>query len=607
MAIIKHIAVKNRYYSAAVEYLTCKFDEHTMKPLVDDKGRIMMRDSFLIEGINCMVDTFGAECIETNRHYVKNNAAKDVKAHHYIISFSPDDNITMQEAMDFGKQYVEKFLSGHQAILAVHPDGHNGTGNVHVHIVINSVRKLEGKKERWQEKTCEYKQGCKHKSTGKFMRAAKQWVMQECMVRGYNQVNLLARSDANNYWVEKRGKENNPDFKTDKDMIRERLDDLVEKSDDLEHLTYYLENVEYWHIRVTNKTISFQMPHMRKPIRGKSLGEAYDKAALEQRIEKAIEAKEEVERERRLEAERIRQAREEASRREQEKQRQIEAKSRQSEGRTQPDTQLKEQMEAPAQKEPVARIDALSSGEYDVKLPTDAVESVVVQPNMEAISELVDIRGKLICLAYEREYNLNKISDLDYDIRYHNPDYQSYVENQIRITKKQSYINQWSRELVKCNFFQRDLKKIYNEQIKDAEGEIADIKADNHKILSKAGCESEEELRNCQNAYEQKRKLLDTLAQRNQSINRESEALKENYENLISRLDEPTREKFITDKKEYQKNSDVKAEAILKDMYAEAYSGMDAQTVMVRVETELQGITGTVRVADGMVRSRGGR
>ena len=62
----------------------------------------------------------------------------------------------MREAMDFGKEYVEKFLPGHQAILAVHPDGHNGTGNVHVHIVINSVRKYEGKKERWQDKPCEY-------------------------------------------------------------------------------------------------------------------------------------------------------------------------------------------------------------------------------------------------------------------------------------------------------------------------------------------------------------------------------------------------------------------------------------------------------------------
>ena len=43
MAIIKHIPVKNRYYSAAVEYLTCKFDEHTMK-------RMIMRDNFLYRG-----------------------------------------------------------------------------------------------------------------------------------------------------------------------------------------------------------------------------------------------------------------------------------------------------------------------------------------------------------------------------------------------------------------------------------------------------------------------------------------------------------------------------------------------------------------------------
>ena len=293
MAIIKHIAVKNRYYSAAVEYLTCKFDENTMKPLEDAKGRMIMRDNFLIEGINCKVDTFGAECIEVNRYYGKNNATKDVKAHHYIISFAPEDNITMQEAMDFGKQYVEKFLLGRQAILVVHPDGHNGTGNIHVHIVINSVRKHEGKKERWQDKPCEYRQGCKHKSTGKFMRAAKRWVMRECLLKGYNQVDLPARSDGNNYWVEKRGKEANPDFKTDKDMIRDRLDALIQLAESLDHMIYYLEHVEDWQIRETNKTISFRMPHMKKSIRGKSLGEKYDKAVLEKRIAEVIALKEE--------------------------------------------------------------------------------------------------------------------------------------------------------------------------------------------------------------------------------------------------------------------------------------------------------------------------
>jgi hypothetical protein len=126
------------------------------------------------------------------------------------------------------------------------------------------------------------------------MHAAKRWVMRECMLKGYNQVDLLARSDGNNYWVEKRGKEAEPDFKTDKDMIRGRLDALIQHAESLDHMIYYLEHVEDWQIRETNKTISFRMPHMKKSIRGKSLGESYDKAALEKRIAEALTVKEEM-------------------------------------------------------------------------------------------------------------------------------------------------------------------------------------------------------------------------------------------------------------------------------------------------------------------------
>ena len=99
MAIIKHISVKNRFYTDAVEYLICKFDEYTNKPILDGKGRIQERDFYLIEGVNCDADTFGAECIETNRLYGKNNAVKDVKAHHYIISFAPTDEITLEQGV----------------------------------------------------------------------------------------------------------------------------------------------------------------------------------------------------------------------------------------------------------------------------------------------------------------------------------------------------------------------------------------------------------------------------------------------------------------------------------------------------------------------------
>ena len=120
MAILKHISVKNRFYSDAVEYLTCQFDEYTNKPILDEKGRIMERENYLIDGVNCDVDTFGAECIQTNRFYGKNNSVEDVKAHHYIISFSPGDPITMEQALEFGKNWLKEFAPGHQAVVAVH-------------------------------------------------------------------------------------------------------------------------------------------------------------------------------------------------------------------------------------------------------------------------------------------------------------------------------------------------------------------------------------------------------------------------------------------------------------------------------------------------------
>lgn len=392
------------------------------------------------------------------------------------------------------------------------------------------------------------------------MHAAKRWVMRECMVKGYNQVNLLARSDGNNYWVEKRGKEANPDFKTDKDMIRERLDALIQHAESLDHMIYYLEHVEDWQIRETNKTISFRMPHMKKSIRN-----------------------------------------------EQERMRLADSEWRQSEKLAQHEEAHTTRTEASVLKEPVDEFEEASNNEYDMTFATKLEQATVTSPDMDVISEAMDIRAKLICLEYEQEYNLNKISDLDYEIRHHNPNYQSYVENQALIRKKQSYINQWTQELGQCKLFQRDLKKYYKEQIQEAESEISDIKEANTKILAKAGCRNEDELRCYQDSYQQKKKQCDILAQRNQSIKKECAALKESYINLISQADESTREKFITDKKEYQKSSAAKAEAILRGMYAEAYSEMDAQTAMIRVETSLQNVVGDGRFHNGIIRTKGSR
>lgn len=576
MAIIKHIPVKNRYYSAAVEYLTCKFDEHTMKPLVDAKGRMIMRDNFLIEGINCEVDTFGAECIEVNRYYGKNNAIKDVKAHHYIISFAPEDNITMQEAMDFGKQYVEKFLPGHQAILAVHPDGHNGTGNVHVHIVINSVRKYEGKKERWQDKPCEYRQGCKHKSTGKFMRAAKCWVMRECMLKGYNQVNLLACSDGNDYWVEKRGKEAEPDFKTDKDMIRERLDALIQHAESLKHMIYYLEHVEDWQIRETNKTISFRMPHMKKSIRGKSLGERYDKDALENRIAEIIALKEE-----KLRAE------QETMREET-----LEITKEQAFVAIPVEATAAEELEKIVEvEEPAAEMfEAILEDEYLVAGESKLVYETSTSSEPDYTEELAELQSRFICLQYEFQYNLDKISDLDYEHRYRDPEYITYQSNLLRIVDKSLYINQWTEKLAKCGLFQKDLKMMYKEQIEAATIEVKRIEEENERILDKAGCRSESELYAKQQAYDKNWSLCNTLAERNRSIKEECEGITLEYAQLFRGAEGVLNSEGFGNNKQVDDIAEKKAKAILKDMHGKDFSEYGFRDACIKAEMKLQNV-----------------
>ena len=295
MAILKHIPVKNRYYSSAVEYLTCQFDEYINKPILDEKGRIMEREEYLIEGVNCDVDTFGAECIETNRFYGKNNAMKDVKAHHYIISFDPTDNITMEEALAFGKEWVSVFAPGHQAVIAAHPDGHHGSKNMHVHIVFNSVRKYAGVQEKWHYKPCEWKQGCKHRSTGRMMHHAKKWVMRKCLIQGYEQVDLLTKKHRDDYWVEKRLMNSNAKdgvgTTSNKELIRNTIDKLISAVKSFEQLVECLTHIYGWKIRVTEKTVTFTLPDMKRGIRGNKLGDGYGKAELMERINVAIKEK----------------------------------------------------------------------------------------------------------------------------------------------------------------------------------------------------------------------------------------------------------------------------------------------------------------------------
>ena len=146
MATFKHISSKNADYGAAEQYLTFEHDEFTMKPTLDGNGRLVLRDDYRISSLNCGDEDFAIACMRSNLKYGKNQKREDVKSHHYIISFdprdAPDNGLTVDRAQQLGEQFCKEHFPGHQALVCTHPDGHNHSGNIHVHM---ELRRSAGK------------------------------------------------------------------------------------------------------------------------------------------------------------------------------------------------------------------------------------------------------------------------------------------------------------------------------------------------------------------------------------------------------------------------------------------------------------------------------
>ena len=83
MATFKHISSKNADYGAAEAYLTFEHDEFTMKPTLDENGRLIPREDYRISSLNCGGEDFAVACMRANLRYEKNQKREDVKSHHY--------------------------------------------------------------------------------------------------------------------------------------------------------------------------------------------------------------------------------------------------------------------------------------------------------------------------------------------------------------------------------------------------------------------------------------------------------------------------------------------------------------------------------------------
>ena len=316
MATLKHINSKNADYGAAEQYLLFEHDEFTMKPVLDETGRLIPREDYRLSTMNCGGEDFAVACMRANLRYEKNQRREDVKSHHYIISFDPrdgpDNGLTVDRAQELGEKFCAEHFPGHQALVCTHPDGHNHSGNIHVHIVINSLRIEEVPFLPYMDRPADTKAGCKHRCTDAALRYFKSEVMEMCHREGLYQIDLLNgsknRITDREYWAQKKGqaaldKQNAPmiadgitprqtKFETNKEKLRQTIRKALATAASFDEFSSLLlrEGVA---VKESRGRLSYLTPDRTKPITARKLGDDFDRAAvlavLEQNAARAAE------------------------------------------------------------------------------------------------------------------------------------------------------------------------------------------------------------------------------------------------------------------------------------------------------------------------------
>ena len=303
MATFKHISSKNANYGDAEKYLTFEHDEFSMKPTLDEQGRLVPREDYRISTLNCGEEDFAVACMRSNLRYGKNQKREDVKSHHYIISFDPrdgpDNGLTVDRAQELGERFCKEQFPGHQALVCTHPDGHNHSGNIHVHIVINSLRMEDVPLLPYMDRPADTKAGCKHRCTDAAMKHFRAEVMELCHRENLYQIDLLHgsanRITEREYWAKKKGqfaidRENekrlenhepliHSKFETDKEKLRKTIRKALDRASGFDEFSSLLLQQGVT-VKESRGRYSYLTPDRTKPITARKLGDDYDRAAV---------------------------------------------------------------------------------------------------------------------------------------------------------------------------------------------------------------------------------------------------------------------------------------------------------------------------------------
>ena len=216
----------------------------------------------------------------------------------------------MEKAQALGLKFCEENFPGHPAIVCTHPDGHNHSGNIHVHIVIGSVRTRKVERKPYMQKPRDWREGMKHSSTAQTMRHLRVEVMELCESAGLYQIDLLngskERVNEAEYWARRRGqlkldRENasltatgqhprQKKFETVKDTLRKQISSVLYRTTSFEEFSDRLMQQYGITVKESRGQLSYLPSGRTKFIRAHSIGDKFEKrlvlAALKENAER---------------------------------------------------------------------------------------------------------------------------------------------------------------------------------------------------------------------------------------------------------------------------------------------------------------------------------
>ena len=197
------------------------------------------------------------------------------------------------------KKYISVFTIMVMIFLAACSNQNNHSGNIHVHIVINSLRIEEVPFLPYMDRPADTKAGCKHRCTDAALRYFKSEVMEMCHREGLYQIDLLNgsknRVTDREYWAQKKGqaaldKQNAPmiaegitprqtKFETNKEKLRQTIRAALSAATSFEDFSSLLlrEGVT---VKESRGRLSYLTPDRTKPITARKLGDDFDRAAV---------------------------------------------------------------------------------------------------------------------------------------------------------------------------------------------------------------------------------------------------------------------------------------------------------------------------------------